>query len=144
MFITRKTAASLQNDENEEKEQQIITIILYSLLQQYQVHLCLKYNSRHVRNNNSRTFPLYKTRAMCPAHFLFVSATYWTMSVTLVLCLMMVLRILSFSLTLSIFLSTARWLVSSFFTTAFVRDHVWHQYVIAGKTHKVGLLMSLG
>ena len=96
---------------------------------------------------------------------------HWTMSVTLVLCLMVVLRILSFSLsfgfsfsskrhrsarkgqyalrpvsqqspqgypfslTLSILLSIARWLVSSFFTNAFVRDHVWHSYVIAGKTH---------
>ena len=40
--------------------------------------------------------------------------------VTLVLCLMMV-RILSFSSTLSIFLSMARWLVSSFFTNAFVK-----------------------
>ena len=56
------------------------------------------------------------------------------MSVTLVLCLMVVLRILSFSLTLSILLSIARWLVSSFFTNAFVRDHVWNSYVIAGKT----------
>ena len=34
-------------------------------------------------------------RAMCPAHFHFVLVTYWTMSVTLVLCLMTVLRILS-------------------------------------------------
>ena len=52
-----------------------------------------------------------------------------------VLSTSLVLRILSFSLTLSIFLSIARWLVSSFFTNAFVRDHVWHPYVIAGKTH---------
>ena len=74
-------------------------------------------------------------RAMCSAHFHFVLVTYWTMYVTLVLCLMVVLRILSFSLTLSILLSIARWLVSSFFTNAFVRDHVWHPYVIAGKTH---------
>ena len=42
------------------------------------------------------------------------------MSVTLVLCLMMVLRILSFSWALSIFLSMAGWLVSSFFTNASV------------------------
>ena len=76
-------------------------------------------------------------RVMCPAHFHFVLVTYWTMSSTLVLCLMMVLRILSFSLTLSILLSIARWLVSSFFSNAFVRDHVWHQYVIAGKTHQL-------
>ena len=75
------------------------------------------------------------TRAMCPAHFHFLLVTYWTMSVTLVLCLMAMLRILSFSLTLSILLFIARWLVSSFFTNAFVRDHVWHPYVIAGKTH---------
>ena len=74
-------------------------------------------------------------RAMCSAHFHFVLVTYWTMSVTLVLCLMVVLRILSSSLTLSILLSIACWLVSSFFTNAFVRDHVWHPYVIAGKTH---------
>ena len=46
-------------------------------------------------------------RAMCPAHFDFVLVTYWTMSVTLVLCLMVVLRILSSSLTLSILLSIA-------------------------------------
>ena len=32
-------------------------------------------------------------------------------------------------LTLSIFLSMAYWFVSSFFTNAFVRDHVWHPYV---------------
>ena len=48
---------------------------------------------------------------------------------------MVVLRILSSSMTLSILLSIARWLVSSFFTNAFVRDHVWHPYLIAGKTH---------
>ena len=48
-------------------------------------------------------------------------------------CLLMVLRILSLILTLSILLSIGRWLVSSFFTNAFVRDHVWHPYV--GKTH---------
>ena len=35
---------------------------------------------------------------MCLAHFQFDLFTYWTMSVTLVLCLMMVLRIPSFSL----------------------------------------------
>ena len=74
-------------------------------------------------------------RAMCPAHFHFVLVTYWAVSVTLVLCLMVVLRILSSSLTLSILLSIARWLVSNFFTNAFVRGHVWHPYVIAGKTH---------
>ena len=34
------------------------------------------------------------SRAMCPAHFRFVLVTYWTMSVTLVLCLTMALRIL--------------------------------------------------
>ena len=33
-------------------------------------------------------------QAMCPAHFHLVLVTYWTMSVTLVLCLMVVLRIL--------------------------------------------------
>ena len=54
-------------------------------------------------------------RAMCRAHFHFSLVTYWTMSVTLVLCLMMVLRILYFSLACSIFLSMARWLVSSKF-----------------------------
>ena len=36
---------------------------------------------------------------MCPAHFHVVLVSYWTMSVTLVLCLMMVLQILSFSFT---------------------------------------------
>ena len=54
------------------------------------------------------------------------------MSVTLVLCLMMVLRILI--LKFSIFLSMAPWLVSGFFANASVRDHGWHLYVIAGKT----------
>ena len=29
----------------------------------------------------------------------------------------------------------AHWFVSSFFTNAFVRDHVWHPYVIAFKKH---------
>ena len=89
-------------------------------------------------------------RATCPAHFYFVLVTYWTMSVNLVLCLMMVSWILSFSLTLSIFLSIVYWLISSccffvfvclfvclfvFFTNAFVRNHLWHPYVIAAKTH---------
>ena len=36
-------------------------------------------------------------RSMCPAHFDFIFVMYWTMSVTLVLCLMMALRILSLS-----------------------------------------------
>ena len=49
-------------------------------------------------------------QVMCPAHFHFVLVTYWTMSVTLALCLTMVLQILSFGLTLSILLSIARWL----------------------------------
>ena len=85
-------------------------------------------------------------RAMCPPHFHFALVTYWTMSVTLVLCLMLVLRILSFSLALGILLSMAGWLVSSFFTNAFVRDHVWHPYAIAGKTHwlKTFLFKLLG
>ena len=74
-------------------------------------------------------------RSMYPAHFHSVLVTYWTTFVTLVPCLMVVLRIFSFSLTLSIFLSMGRWFLPSFFTNAFVRDHVWHPYVIAGKTH---------
>ena len=41
--------------------------------------------------------------AMCPAHFHFILVMYWTVC----LCQMMVLQILSFSLTLSIFLSMA-------------------------------------
>ena len=72
---------------------------------------------------------------MCPAHFHFILVLHWTMSVTLVLWIMMMLRILSFSVTFSIFLSMALWLASSFFTNAFVRYHVWHPYVISGKTH---------
>ena len=52
----------------------------------------------------------------------------------LVLCLMIVLRIPFFTLTI-IFLSIARWLASSFFINAFARDHVWHLYVISGKAH---------
>ena len=50
-------------------------------------------------------------------------------------CLMRVSQILSVTLTFSIFLSIARWLVSSFSTTAFMRGNVWHPYVIVGKTH---------
>ena len=61
---------------------------------------------------------------MCPAHFHLVFVTYGTTYVTLVLSLMMMLQIQSFSLTLSIFLSMVR-----------VTDHVWHPYVIVGKTH---------
>ena len=79
--------------------------------------------------------PSVVIQVMCPAHFDFVLVSYWTMSVTLVLCLIMVLRILSFSLTFSIFLSVSRWLVATFFTNYFVRNHVWHPYIIAGKTH---------
>ena len=41
---------------------------------------------------------LFFIPAMCPAHFHFVLVTCWTMSVTLVLCLMVVTRILSFYL----------------------------------------------
>ena len=65
------------------------------------------------------------------AHFHFALVTHWTMYVTLVLCL----KILSVNFTFSICLSMARWVVSSFFTNAFVRNHVWHPCVIAGKTH---------
>ena len=57
------------------------------------------------------------------------------MSVTLVLYLMMVLRIPTFSLTLSIFLSMVCWLLSRFIANAFVRDYFWHPYAIVGKTH---------
>ena len=74
-------------------------------------------------------------RVMCPAYVHSTMSMCWTMSVSLVLCLMMVLRILSFSLTLSIFLSMARWLVSGVFTDTLVRHHVWHPHVHAGKTH---------
>ena len=84
-------------------------------------------------------------RAMCPAHFHFVLVTYWTMSTTLVLCLMILLRILSFSLTLSIFLSMARWLgtrTGSFIfkfvrTEFFVFCSVWvnHKWCITNVTH---------
>ena len=73
--------------------------------------------------------------AMCTSHFHFTMATCWTMSVTLVPCLMMALQILSFSLALSFFLSMARSLVLSFFTHAFVGDYVWHPCAIAGKTY---------
>ena len=74
-------------------------------------------------------------RMMCPAHFHFALVMFWTMSVTLVLCLKMVLPIPSFSLTLIISVSMVCWLVSSLFTNALARDHVWHPHVIAGKTH---------
>ena len=73
-------------------------------------------------------------RAKYPAPFHFALVTYWTMSVTLLLCLVMVLQILSFSLTFSIFLSMDHWLVSRALTNPFVWDHVWHPQVIAGKT----------
>ena len=52
------------------------------------------------------------TRAMRPAHFNFKLVTYWTMSVTLVLCIIMVSLIQSFSLTLNIF--SFSWLVGLF------------------------------
>ena len=55
--------------------------------------------------------------------------------VRFVLCWMMMFQILSFSLTLSIFLSFACWLVSNFCTVALIRNHVWHCYVIVGETH---------
>ena len=71
---------------------------------------------------------------MCLAHFGFALVMYWSMSVTLVLCVMVMLRILYFSLIFSIGLSLARWLVSNFFTNVFARDHAWHPYVIAVKT----------
>ena len=60
--------------------------------------------------------------------------------------LLMVLQILSFSLTVFIFLSKAGWHVSSFFIKAFVRGHVWHPYVIAGETHwlKTSLVRLVG
>ena len=57
--------------------------------------------------------------AMCSAHFHFILAVCWTMSVTQLLCLKMMLRILSCSLILSTFLSMAHWLVSSFFGVLF-------------------------
>ena len=74
-------------------------------------------------------------RAMCPDHFHIALVTYWTMPVTLVLCLMVVFQILSFSLTFRFFLCMARWLVSIIFTNAFVKAHAWHQYVTDGKIH---------
>ena len=40
--------------------------------------------------------------AMCPAHFHFSLVTYSTMSATLVLCLMIVLRILYFGVTVKV------------------------------------------
>ena len=82
--------------------------------------------------------------AMYPAHCHFTLGMYCTMSIsiTLVLCLTMVLWILSFSLTFSIFLSVAHWLVSSFFPNALLRDHVWHPYVIGGKTHRLKTFLS--
>ena len=80
--------------------------------------------------------------AMCPAHFHFALVTYWTVSVTLVLHLIMVLRTLSFSLTLSIFLSMDCWLVSSFFTNDFVRGHVSHPLLVRHTGEKSSLLDS--
>ena len=62
---------------------------------------------------------------MQPAHFCFTSETYSTMSVSLVLCFVMVFQILSFNLTFHIYLSVAHWLVLSFYTAGFVRNHVW-------------------
>ena len=72
-------------------------------------------------------------QAMFLARVHFVLVTYSTTSVSLVLYLMMVLRIRSFSF--SIFLHIACWLASSFLSNGFVRDRVLHPNVIAGKTH---------
>ena len=70
--------------------------------------------------------------AACPAHFHFTLVMYWNLSVTLVLCLMMCCRfcLLAWHLACSF-----QWLISSFFTNAFITNHVWHPHVIAGKTH---------
>ena len=86
-------------------------------------------------------------RAMCPAHFHFILVMYLTMSVTLVLCLMMVLRILSFSLTLSIFLSIARWIVLSFFTNpsteSLLRDtRILHLLITRVKDYMHGIFLT--
>ena len=70
-----------------------------------------------------------------PAHSHFVLVIYWTMFVTLALSWRWCYRFCFFSLILSIFLSMSHWLVSSFFSNAFERDHLWHPSVIAGKTH---------
>ena len=71
---------------------------------------------------------------MCPAHFHFVLATYWTMSVTLVLCLIVVLRILP-----SIHVSDFKMLYSSGYPArclaveGFLWDwEAWCQYTVAG------------
>ena len=72
--------------------------------------------------------------AMCPEHFHLVLVTHWTRSVTLVLCLMMVLWILSFSLTCSIFLSMARWLVSSVFTNWMAQFEIFDNLPTASRT----------
>ena len=84
---------------------------------------------------------LFFIRAMCPAYFHVALVTRWTICVALVLCQMTVLRILTFSLTFSVFLSMASWLVSSFFTNAFVRHHVRHPYIIVGKTYWLNIFL---
>ena len=67
---------------------------------------------------------------MCSTQFPFVLVAYGIMFVTLVVCLMVVLKIMS----------SFPWLdglfrVFFFFAKAFVRDDVWHLYATAGKTH---------
>ena len=95
-------------------------------------------------------FPIvyYFIRATCLAHFLFALVTYWTMTVTLVLRLMIELwnllfvllllffcLFLFFSFPISTFLSMARLAYSSFFTNAFMTDRVRYPHAITGKTH---------
>ena len=69
-------------------------------------------------------------RAKCQADFLFAFVTYVTTSVTLVLCVMTMFRILSFSLTFSSFLSVARCLVSGLFTIFLCFPKTFHSAFI--------------
>ena len=81
--------------------------------------------------------------AMPSVYFRFAFVAYSATSVTLFfsLPLMMMFRILPFSLTFGIFLTIARWLFSSFFTLCLVRGNVWHLRAIACKAHQLKTLL---
>ena len=74
-------------------------------------------------------------RIVCPTQFHFAFVAHSAEPVGLVLSLVMLFRILSCSLTSSVFLSIAHRLASSFFTNTVIRDYVLHTYVITGRTH---------
>ena len=74
-------------------------------------------------------------QVICPAHC-------HAMSRRLPICLMMVLRILSFSFIFGISLSIGHLLISDFLSSAFVKDYVLYLYVIAGIRHWLKTFLS--